>query len=52
MPIRDGAGRENGFYYDFDLGDRSLSPDNLKEIEVGMKKIIGGGVKLNGARFR
>ena len=41
-----GPAVENGFYYDFDLGDRSLSPDNLKEIEVGMKKIIGGGVKF------
>lgn len=46
MPNSGWAGRGEWFYYDFDLGDRSLSPDNLKEIEVGMKKIIGGGVKF------
>ncbi|HUN23771.1 MAG TPA: threonine--tRNA ligase [Anaerolineales bacterium] len=32
---------ENGFYYDFGL-PRSLTPDDLKEIEKRMRKIIGG----------
>ncbi len=41
-----GPAIENGFYYDFDLGGQTLVPDNLKEIEVKMKKIIGGGVKF------
>lgn len=38
-----GPAVENGFYYDFDLGDRSLSPDDLKKIETEMKKIIAHG---------
>ncbi|MFZ3074354.1 MAG: threonine--tRNA ligase [Minisyncoccales bacterium] len=41
-----GPAIENGFYYDFDLGQNKLSLENLKEIEVEMKKIIGGGVKF------
>ena len=41
-----GPAVENGFYYDFDLGQNSLVPENLKEIETKMKKIIGGGVKF------
>ena len=32
---------EDGFYYDFDL-PRPLTPEDLKEIEKRMKKIIGG----------
>src|SRR3712207_4608397 len=32
---------ENGFYHDFDL-PRSLTPDDLAEIEGRMRKIIGG----------
>ena len=32
---------ENGFYYDFDL-PRSLTPEDLKEIEKRMRKIIAG----------
>jgi threonyl-tRNA synthetase len=32
---------ENGFYYDFDL-PRALSPDDLKDIEGRMRKIIAG----------
>lgn len=34
-----GPAIDNGFYYDFDL-PRSLSPDDLKDIEKRMKKII------------
>ncbi len=30
---------ENGFYYDFEL-PRSLTPDDLKELEVAMRKLI------------
>jgi Threonyl-tRNA synthetase len=41
-----GPAIENGFYYDFDLGQNKLSPESLKEIEVKMKKLIGGGVKF------
>ncbi|PDW02071.1 threonine--tRNA ligase [Candidatus Viridilinea mediisalina] len=32
---------EHGFYYDFDL-PRSLTPDDLGEIETRMRRIIGG----------
>ncbi len=32
---------ENGFYYDFDL-PRSLTPDDLKEIERNMRRIAQG----------
>jgi len=32
---------EDGFYYDFDL-PRSLTPDDLREIEARMKEIIAG----------
>jgi len=41
-----GPAIENGFYYDFDLGENKLAPENLKEIEVKMKKLIGGGFKF------
>lgn len=36
---------ENGFYYDFDLGE-PLSADDLPEIEKRMKKIIGSKQKF------
>jgi threonyl-tRNA synthetase len=35
-----GPAVENGFYYDVDLGDDSLSEDNLADLETEMKKII------------
>jgi threonyl-tRNA synthetase len=41
-----GPAIENGFYYDFDLGGQALAPENLKEIEVKMKKLIGSGFKF------
>ncbi len=31
---------DNGFYYDFDFGDQSITKDDLKQIEKRMKKII------------
>jgi threonyl-tRNA synthetase len=31
---------ENGFYYDIDLGDTTISEDNFGKIEKEMKKII------------
>lgn len=31
---------ENGFYYDFDIADHSLTPDDLPKIEEEMKNII------------
>ncbi len=39
-----GPAIEDGFYYDFDLAGKNLAPENLKEIEIKMKRIIGGGV--------
>ena len=33
-----GPAIDNGFYYDIDLGDRTLSLDDLSEIENTMKK--------------
>src|SRR5687767_2550677 len=32
---------ENGFYYDFDL-PRTLTPDDLQEIEKRMRRIVQG----------
>lgn len=31
---------ENGFYYDVDLGDVKLTPDDLPKIEAEMKKVF------------
>jgi len=43
-----GPAVENGFYYDFDFSTagKSLAPDDLREIEVKIKKMIGGGAKF------
>lgn len=38
---------ENGFYYDF-LLPRALSPEDLKELEIHMKKMIGGRLPFAG----
>ena len=35
-----GPAIENGFYYDFDLGDRVFTEDDLSLVEVTMRKII------------
>jgi len=35
-----GPAIEEGFYYDFDLGKDSFSPEDLAKIEQGMKQII------------
>ncbi|PIR94673.1 threonine--tRNA ligase [Candidatus Falkowbacteria bacterium CG10_big_fil_rev_8_21_14_0_10_39_11] len=37
---------DNGFYYDFDLGQESFSPEALKKIEKQMKKIVAGNQKF------
>jgi threonyl-tRNA synthetase len=37
-----GPAIDNGFYYDFDLGEDSFAPEDLKKIQKEMKKIIGG----------
>lgn len=37
-----GPPTEHGFYYDFDFGAQTLTEADLKELEKGMKKIIGG----------
>ncbi len=34
-----GPAIENGFYYDVDLGDRKLGPDDLEPIEAKMKEL-------------
>ena len=31
---------DDGFYYDFDFGDISITDENLKEIEKKMKNIV------------
>ncbi len=31
---------ENGFYYDFDMGEKTFSPEDLERIEQRMKEII------------
>ncbi|MBI5077391.1 threonine--tRNA ligase [Candidatus Falkowbacteria bacterium] len=35
-----GPAIDNGFYYDFDLSDKSFSPEDLKKIEKEMRKIV------------
>ena len=35
-----GPATQNGFYYDVDLGDRKLAPEDLEAIEKEMKKIV------------
>lgn len=37
---------EEGFYYDFDLGDVSLKPEDLGKIEEEMKKIVKENIKI------
>ncbi|HSH18137.1 MAG TPA: threonine--tRNA ligase [Candidatus Saccharimonadales bacterium] len=37
-----GPAVENGFYYDIDLGDVTLSEDDFKRIEKEMRKVIAG----------
>lgn len=34
---------EDGFYYDIDLGDTSISEDDFKKIEKEMKKVVASG---------
>lgn len=41
-----GPSIENGFYYDFDCGDKPFSPDELEKIEAEMKKIVKEGLVL------
>ena len=38
---------ENGFYYDF-LLSRGLTPEDLKDFEKDMKKMIGGKLSFTG----
>ncbi len=35
-----GPATQNGFYYDVDLGDTKLTPEDLETIEKEMKKIV------------
>ena len=37
---------EEGFYYDIDLGDKTLTDDDLKLIEKEMKKIVKDGKRI------
>lgn len=37
---------EEGFYYDIDLGDQTISDDDLPKIEKEMKKICKGGKRI------
>ncbi len=41
-----GPAIENGFYYDFDLGDEAFSKDDLKKIEKEMRKIVSADQKF------
>ncbi len=40
---------ENGFYYDFDLGD-SLSPEDLPKLEKRMRELIKSDLKITGSK--
>jgi threonyl-tRNA synthetase len=41
-----GPSIDNGFYYDFDLGDKAFSPEDLKKIEKDMKKTLNKELKF------
>ena len=41
-----GPAIENGFYYDFDCGDKPFGPDDLVKLEAEMKKIVKEGLEL------
>ncbi|OGY52306.1 MAG: threonine--tRNA ligase [Candidatus Buchananbacteria bacterium RIFCSPLOWO2_01_FULL_56_15] len=41
-----GPAIEEGFYYDFDLGDKTFSDDDLKAIEKKMKQIVAQDQKM------
>ncbi|NQT49653.1 threonine--tRNA ligase [Candidatus Kuenenbacteria bacterium] len=41
-----GPAIENGFYYDFDLGEESFSKADLKKIEKEMRKLVGRDQKF------
>ncbi|HTN47755.1 MAG TPA: threonine--tRNA ligase [Flavipsychrobacter sp.] len=38
-----GPAIENGFYYDIDLGDKTISDEDLKNLEVKMKELAKSG---------
>lgn len=38
-----GPAIEDGFYYDFDLGGKTFSPEDLRDLQKRMKKIIAQG---------
>ena len=42
-----GPATDNGFYYDVDLGDKTLSEDDLPAIEAEMKKIVKENLKFS-----
>ncbi|MDO4436893.1 MAG: threonine--tRNA ligase [Coriobacteriaceae bacterium] len=42
-----GPATDNGFYYDVDLGDKTLSEDDLPAIEAEMKKIAKENLKFS-----
>ena len=42
-----GPATDNGFYYDIDLGDKTLSEDDLPAIETEMKKIAKENLKFS-----
>lgn len=41
-----GPSIENGFYYDFDCGDKPFGPEDLAKLEAEMKKIVKEGLEL------
>ena len=41
-----GPSIENGFYYDFDCGDKPFGPEDLTKLEAEMKKIVKEGLAL------
>ena len=41
---------ENGFYYDIDMGDHSLTPEDLAAIEKKMGELAAARCAVSGAR--
>ena len=42
-----GPATDNGFYYDVDLGDKTLSEDDLPAIEDEMRRIVKENLKFS-----
>lgn len=47
-----GPAIDNGFYYDFDFGDKKIGEDDLVKIEKEMEKIIKADLKFERSEIK